>query len=380
MVRRLYHFLVFFLLISVSLLYIPISAYGSTFNNGAAKYSPDSNITQEGFIHLSGSPFGLAYDQDNGNIYAALESANQVSVITNKAVSATVKSISCPRNVFFDPLNGYVYASMFFSDKVSVISRTNTIEENLSVGNGPMCMGLDNATGNLYVANSGSGNVSVISETNQVIATVKVGNYPNEVAYDSNNGELYVADHFSSNYTVIEGSNNSVLTTVSVSSISNETSFPQRILYDPQNQMFYFANNGSRYVLEYSPQNESVVKTIYIGNFDAPCAFLYIPGLKEIFLANAANDNIIIISTQSNSMIGSISVGREPSGLAYDPSNRNLYVSISCADEIEIFSIANASQKIGISASSLSVYYELGGVAVVVLLGSVLISLRRKRL
>ena len=223
MVRRLYHFLVFFLLISVSLLYIPINSYGSTFNNGAASYSPDSNITQEGYIHLSGSPFGLAYDQDNGNIYAAVESANQVSVITNKAVSATVKSINYPRNVFFDPTNGYVYASMFFSDKVSVISRTNTIEENLSVGNGPMCMGLDNATGNLYVANSGSGNVSVISETNQVIATVKVGNYPNGVAYDSNNGELYVADHFSSNYTVIEGSNNSVLTTVSVSSISNET-------------------------------------------------------------------------------------------------------------------------------------------------------------
>ena len=66
--------------------------------------------------------------------------------------------------------------------------------------------------------------------------------------------------------------------------------------------------------------------------------------------------------------------------MAYDPSNRNLYVSISCADEIEIFSIANASQKIGISASSLSVYYELGGVAVVVLLGAVVISMRRKKL
>ena len=378
--RRLYHFIVFFLLISASLLYIPISASGSTFDLGAAAYSPDSNITQDGYVHLSGSPFGLAYDQDNGNIYAAVKSANQVSVITNKAISATVKSIITPINVFFDPSNGYVYASLLFPNKVSVISRTNTIEENISVGNGPMCMGLDNSTGNLYVTDSCSGNVSVISETNHVIATVKVGNYPNGIAYDSNNGELYVANRDSGSYAVIEGSNNLELTTVNVSSISNETSLPQRIVYDPQNQMFYFANNGSRYVLEYSPQNESVVKAIYIGPFDAPCALLYVPSLKEIFLANGANDTIIIISTQNNSVIGSISVGREPTGLAYDPGNRYLYVSISHADEIEIFSIDNASQKIGISTSSLSVYYELGGVAVVVLLGAVVISMRRKKL
>ena len=86
MMRRLYHFIVFFLLISASLLYIPISASGSTFDLGAAAYSPDSNITQDGYVHLSGSPFGLAYDQDNGNIYAAVKSANQVSVIPQQEI------------------------------------------------------------------------------------------------------------------------------------------------------------------------------------------------------------------------------------------------------------------------------------------------------
>ena len=47
--------MVFFLLISASLLYISISASASgfTFNLGGAAYYPDSNITQDGYVHLT---------------------------------------------------------------------------------------------------------------------------------------------------------------------------------------------------------------------------------------------------------------------------------------------------------------------------------------
>src|SRR6267143_1768864 len=118
------------------------------------------------------------------------------SVAHADGATATVPVGPSPFALAFDPMNGDVYVANFNSRTVSVISgSSNTVVANVTVGSHPSAMAVDTADGDVYVANFWAGTVSVISgSTNQVVATVTVGPGPVAVAFDPVNGEIYVAN------------------------------------------------------------------------------------------------------------------------------------------------------------------------------------------
>src|ERR1051325_7442360 len=85
------------------------------------------------------SPFGVAFDSANGDVYVTNHDAASVSVIdgsTNKVI-ATISVGKDPIGIAFDPANGYVYVANCegASTSVSVIDgSTNKVIANISVG------------------------------------------------------------------------------------------------------------------------------------------------------------------------------------------------------------------------------------------------------
>lgn len=84
-------------------------------------------------IAVGTSPMGMALDSANGYIYVANYGSNDVSVIQQNSVVATVNVGTEPIGVTFDSSNSEVYVTNFGSNTVSVIQGTSVVTS-ISVG------------------------------------------------------------------------------------------------------------------------------------------------------------------------------------------------------------------------------------------------------
>ncbi|MCL4315212.1 MAG: YncE family protein [Candidatus Thermoplasmatota archaeon] len=137
------------------------------------------------------SPWVVAFDSFNGNIYAtAAETTNQAGLspaggssyqyiyvingTTNQIVSSDTLTVGeYPTTMIYDPANRYVYAANYQTDTIIVINGvTNQIIDNITVGNGPgpgfNSLAYDSANGEIYVSNLNSNNITAI-EGNTVL-------------------------------------------------------------------------------------------------------------------------------------------------------------------------------------------------------------------
>ncbi len=70
---------------------------------------------------------------------------------------------------------------------------------------------------------------------------------------------------------------------------------------------------------------DTVVTTIPVGSY--PSSIAYNPANKNMYVTNAALNTVSVIDSSSNNIISTISVGSEPTGIAYNPVNDNMYVT-----------------------------------------------------
>lgn len=167
-----------------------------------------SNIT------VGGYPVGLVYDSQNNNIYVANNANDSLDVISGSTLQQIARipgegnyqggspSAGLPYAIAYDPNNNLVYFTNNDSNRISVIdTSTNSIIQNVTVGQFPSGITYDPSTKEILVTNWGSGSVSVIDDsTNGVVANItKVGLHPFGIAYDSYDDHVFVTDQSSIN-------------------------------------------------------------------------------------------------------------------------------------------------------------------------------------
>ena len=188
--------------------YTTASAHGNHFI-GNLPLHENANATNKVIqsINVSKSPKGAAFDSSNGYVYVTNCCSDNVSVI-NGSTNKVIQSINVgksPEGAAFDSSNGYVYVTNCLSDNVSVINgSTNKVIQSITVGLCPAWAAFDSSNGYVYVTNYCSDNVSVINgSTNKVIQSINVGEHPFGVEFDSSNGYVYVANDISDNVSVL---------------------------------------------------------------------------------------------------------------------------------------------------------------------------------
>jgi YVTN family beta-propeller protein len=111
-----------------------------------------------------------------------------------------------PIALAFNPSDDNLYVANFNSANVSIIdTSTNTIEDTITVGEGPIALAFNPSDDNLYVADFVSGNVSIIdTSTNTIEDTITVGEGPIALAFNPSDDNLYVATETAGDVSVIE--------------------------------------------------------------------------------------------------------------------------------------------------------------------------------
>ncbi len=249
------------------------------------------------------------------------------------AASSTITVGSRPSGMAFDPSNGYLYVANSGSNTVSVINTaTNTVVGSpITVGTSPSCVAFDSANGEIYVTNSGSNTVSVINTANNAIigSPITVGSIPSGIAFDSSNGDIYVTNsgsppYYAGTVSVISTPSNMVTNT-----ITNVKENPTAVAFASSNGDIYVAVIDEVDAI-YPPTN-AVSLVAMIGPstpvglaVDTSNGFLYIVS-QPYSVSNPGS--VSVVDTSTNTNIAAITVGFEPKGAAFNPSNGNIYVA-----------------------------------------------------
>src|SRR6266581_4611406 len=137
-------------------------------------------------IEVGSSPFGIAYNERNGDVYIVIAHTDQVVL--------TIPVGSSPLGVVYDNQNDTIYVSNYFSSNVVAIdAATGQLAAEIFVEAFPFGIALNPRDGDLYVATLGAGTVDVIDTTmNVLVESVPLGSGGVWTATDPRTGDVWV--------------------------------------------------------------------------------------------------------------------------------------------------------------------------------------------
>ena len=215
-----------------------------------------------------------------------------------------------------------VFSMLSTSFALVGIANADSLTSTIPVGNGPTGLAYDSRNGKVYVTDFNAGAVSVIdSNTNQVISTIPLGSNtsPVDLAFDSENGKVYVSNFNAGTVSVIDGNTNQVTGT-----IQGLGQGVFAIAYDSENGKVYVTNSIAGTVSVIDGNTNQVIATMAVGG--NPTAIAFNPNNENVYVADGVN-RVDVIDPITDNMIASVIVGNEPSGIAFDSHNKNMYVA-----------------------------------------------------
>jgi YVTN family beta-propeller protein len=90
-----------------------------------------------------------------------------------------------------------------------------------------------------------------------------------------------------------------------------------------------------------SDSNDSVVATVDVGT--DPTGVAYDPADGEVFVTNAANGTLSVISDASDSVVATVKAGSSPSGVDYDSGKGEVFAANNGDDTVSVVSPPSVS-------------------------------------
>ena len=300
-------------------------------------------------MYVGGPSAAVLFDPLTGDLYALHESPGNLtvvdaetgSILANLAVGLYPGNLVLPAGLALDTTNNEIFASAYSS--LSIISGSSLkVIGNAWVGYDTAGVAFDAANGDLYVPNQASGNISVINgSTWKSLASISAGPQPaspDAVAVDDATNEIYVANfditigglEQPGDLLVISGKNQSVVSTISLQDAGN---YPWGVAVAPVSHTVYFSCATWNEIGEVSTTNYTQFRTMKwsgipdslgvnagSGLLFSPAGWTGLPGGPGEGIVRYAN------ATTNASLLGSVTVGASPSGLAVDPNLNELFV------------------------------------------------------
>lgn len=254
----------------------------------------------------------------SGREISSTSSISLSSVTTQNTIESTINVGTTPYNS--KTYNDKLYVVNFGSDNISVIDlKTNLITSTISVGTNPSEITIDESTNYVWVTNRGSNSVSYINSlTDTVVGSIPVGTLP--FGIKKVGGYIYVANQGSNNISVIDTSSNLITSTISIST-------PRNFAYDEINNYLWVTGVGPDYVgiIEVKGNNSLIVGSVSVGA--NPYGAAYDMDKEYVYITNYSSNNVSVIDAQSQLVIATVSVGTNPDGIVHDGNNGKMYVS-----------------------------------------------------
>jgi YVTN family beta-propeller protein len=292
-------------------------------------------------------PEDAAYDIAKGEVFVS-SFGGTVAVLndTSNRVVAVVTVQAGAEGITYDSGKGEIFVADSTTQNVSVVNdTTNLVVATIPIAPAagttgtPTGVVYDSAKGEVFVtdpdsnlsANSPTSRVSVINDTNDsVVAAIPVnGTYPEGIACNPAVDEIYVQgaplnDLEGGMLLVISDRENAVLLTV-----THGAEFASGIAYASEENEIFVSNSLGSNVSVFSASTFQWEAGIPLGNYpyDWPGALTEDPDLGLVFVSENQGSSVSAIDELTNSVGTTVSAGFSPQGMAFDPSNGELFVA-----------------------------------------------------
>lgn len=179
-------------------------------------------------------------------------------------------------------------------------------------------------------SNPASSSVSVIdASSNDVIDIIRTGRGPMHMAIDARTKFAYITDtgdNTKKSVTIVDLADNSVKAKIRFKSIE-----PFETVIVPEKQSMYTVVSGGYFVSDdnnisvIDTDTNKIVRTLPVGKnpwyvaVDAPS--------DRIYITCAGDNSVTVIDTKHHVVIGAIQVGKSPRGIAIDSEFKKAYVA-----------------------------------------------------
>ena len=251
------------------------------------------------------------------------------------------------------PAPVYAYVTALGSNTVSMIeTSTDTVVATVSVGGGPLGIGVSPDGNRAYVANAYDNSVSVIDGLSQsVIATVPVGLEPLGVAVSPDGTKVYVASTgggISPGVSVIDAATNVVIAEIPLSDA------PASAAVTANGESLYVGTIGGG-VFVIDTATKQVIRTIPLPLGSGVDSIALAPNLPFGYVVNAPSGVIAVLNLRANKANRSVATGGgNVQAIALSPDGKRVYATDSNLAQVVVFDSASERhiQRIALPAGS----------------------------
>ncbi|NEW07455.1 YncE family protein [Paenibacillus sp. SYP-B3998] len=198
--------------------------------------------------------------------------------------------------------------------------QTNQVIGNVKAGDGATFLAINELTNRIYSTNFRDATVSVINgTTNLPITTIPVGERPFGIGIHKKSNRIYVANS-NGTISILSGSDNRVLNTLQVGGS------PALVGINERTNRIYVTNTGKDSVHVINGQTQKVISTIKVGKNP-----IISPGVNErtnrIYIANNLSRFLSVINGNINKKSIPVQLGRLQSELALNSVTNRIYVT-----------------------------------------------------
>jgi len=240
-------------------------------------------------------PQAVAINEANNLIYVARAAGLTVIDGRTNAVVQNVELGKGPLDVAVDESTNTVYASVASSPGSGLIvieGATHTIVDEIGIEGDPNGVAVNAKTRRVYTANLNAGTASVVDAvTRKVIRNIPIGKWAKGVAVDPDTNRVYVTSAGDGTLSVIDGANSKVFTVVP---FEGTEQIPQQLL-----------------------QPTDLVLDREAGRLHVAISAL----------GNITRDNVAVVDTKTNEIVGALSSGGWPVGVDIDRETGLVYVA-----------------------------------------------------
>lgn len=290
-----------------------------------------SDKQEQAQIVVGELPRAIATDSA-GMVLVANEKSGSLSIVDplRKALRATVKLGSSPREILFNTVTNRAYVAHVGSDDVYVVDTAAArVVRVIKVGADPTSLAYDKENGTVFVANSTSGTLSVIPPTFEVkTVDLKSPTYaestPLKLAYLNGGKKLFILNTAEAKYLVYNAEQGQIIKEGRVDIFPTEIFISEKsksVIALHWNANSLFIIDAETLTVGRTPDSATAVEAF----FSKPQSIAIDATANRIFISNLGGDYITVIDGNTQRPIAKIKVSRSVQTVFLNKSTRKLY-------------------------------------------------------
>jgi YVTN family beta-propeller protein len=171
-----------------------------------------------------------------------------------------------------------------------------------------------------FASSSGDNNVVGVFDlnTNKLLQKIPAGDDPDAIIYDEHAHLVYVGNHNGKTGMLIDPATQKVVATIP---LGGEPEYPQA---DPQTGLIYQNLEDTSELVVIDPVKQAVIKRYKLDPGEGPTGLALDAAHHRLF-STAGNRKLIVMDTETGSIVAVLPIGLGVDGAGYDPVLRRVY-------------------------------------------------------